>query len=171
MSQTYCLGKQNIYWIGFVLGFGFYRRQISKRSTSGYRTFRALVEYSFDILRSSARTINIKTGKKSWLTSCQHHELHCLADVIFYRRLIVFLCYLSAIMHELNNSLCNWFPPLHNMCILRSFRHHYNQFVIWNPMRVILRKRYKASKTEKKEEKKKQLGQIQTQYAKNLYSK
>ena len=50
--------KQNIdpnntlYWIGFVSGFGFYRRQISKRSTSGYtcRTFRALVGYSFDLL-------------------------------------------------------------------------------------------------------------------------
>ena len=26
--------------------------------------------------------------------SCQHHELHCLADVIFYRRLTVFQCYL-----------------------------------------------------------------------------
>ena len=45
-----CFGKQDRYWIGFVSGFGFYRRQISKRSTSGYRTFRALVEYSFDLL-------------------------------------------------------------------------------------------------------------------------
>ena len=97
----------------FVSGFGFYKRQISKRSTSGYRTFRALVEYSFVLLSlSSARTINIKTSKKACLTSCQHHELHCLADVIFYRRLTVFQCYLSAIIHELNNSLCNWFPPL-----------------------------------------------------------
>ena len=60
--------------------------------------------------RSSARTINIKTckKKKSWLTSCQHHELHCLADVIFYRSLTVFQCYLLAIMHELNNSLCTY---------------------------------------------------------------
>ena len=93
--------------------FGFYRCQISKRSTSCYRTFRALVAYSFVLLnRFSAHTINIKTSKKSCLTSCQHHELHCLADVIFYQRVTVFQCYLSAIMHELNNSLCNWFPPL-----------------------------------------------------------
>ena len=87
---------------------------------------------------SSARAINIKTSKKTWLTSCQHHELHCLADVIFYRRLTVFQCYLSAIMHELNNSLCIWFPPLH-MCILRTFRHHWSQFVIWDPVRGILK--------------------------------
>ena len=37
--------------------------------------------------RSSARTINIKTSKHSPLTSCQNHELHCLADVIVYMRL------------------------------------------------------------------------------------
>ena len=116
-----------VYWIGFVSGFGFYRRQISKRSTSGYRTFR-VVEYNLDFLtdprcRSSACMIHIKTSKKSWLTSCQHHELHCLADVIFYRRRTVFQCYISAIMHELNNRLCNWFRPL-QMCILRMFRHH-----------------------------------------------
>ena len=43
-------GKQDIYWIGFVSGFGFYRCKISKRSTSGYRIFRALVEYSFVLL-------------------------------------------------------------------------------------------------------------------------
>ena len=42
--------KQDIYWIGFVSGFGFYRRQISKRSASGYKTFRALAEYSFVLL-------------------------------------------------------------------------------------------------------------------------
>ena len=45
-----CFGKQDIYWIGFGSGFGFYRRQISKRGTSGYMTFRALVEYSFVLL-------------------------------------------------------------------------------------------------------------------------
>ena len=102
-----------MYWISFVSGFGFYRRQISKRSTSGYRTFRALEEYSFVLLsRSSARTINIKTNKKACLTSCQHHEMHCLEDVIFYRRLTVFQFHLSAITHKPNNSLCNWFPPL-----------------------------------------------------------
>ena len=71
-----CFGKQDVRWIGFVSGFGFYRRQISKRSTSGYRTFRTLVEYSFVLLsRSSARMINIQH-------KCQHYELHCLADVI-----------------------------------------------------------------------------------------
>ena len=45
-----CFDKQEIYWLGFVSGFGFYRRQISKRSTGGYRTFRAIVEYSFVLL-------------------------------------------------------------------------------------------------------------------------
>ena len=59
-----CVGKQDIYWIGFVSSFGFYRHQISKRSTSGYWMFRALVEYSFVLLsRSSDRTINFKTSK------------------------------------------------------------------------------------------------------------
>ena len=63
-----CFGKQDIYWIGFVSGFGIYRRQSRKRSTSGYWTFRALVEYSFVLLsRSSDRTINIKTSKKIML--------------------------------------------------------------------------------------------------------
>ena len=48
----FCLacGKHNIYWFSFVSGFGFYRRQTSKRSTSDYRTFRALVEFSFVLL-------------------------------------------------------------------------------------------------------------------------
>ena len=49
---------------------------------------------------SSARTINIKTSKKSCLTS------RTALDIIFYRRLTVFQCYLSAIMHKLNNSFC-----------------------------------------------------------------
>ena len=51
LSQTLSSAiAQDIYWIGFVSGFGFYRCQISKRSTSGYRTFRVLVEYSFVLL-------------------------------------------------------------------------------------------------------------------------
>ena len=46
-----CFGKQDIHWIGFVSDFGFYRRQISKRSTGGYRTFRDLEEHSFVLLK------------------------------------------------------------------------------------------------------------------------
>ena len=108
-----CFSKQDIYWIGFISGFGFYRRQIR--------------------CRSYARTTNIKTSKKSCLTSCQHHELHCLVDVIFYRRLTVFQCYLSTII------LYNWFPAL-QMCILRAFGYHWSQSVIWDLRRGILKK-------------------------------
>ena len=62
LTSASCLACLDIYWIGFVSGFCFYsivatqvalcfyRRQISKRSTSGYRTFRGLVEYSFVLL-------------------------------------------------------------------------------------------------------------------------
>ena len=58
-----CFGKQDIYWISFVSGFGFYRRQISKRSTSGYRTFRALVQFrSFELTLGAGVIVYLAPG-------------------------------------------------------------------------------------------------------------
>ena len=111
---------------------------------------------------------NIKTNKKSCLTSFQHHELYCLADVIFYRRLTVFQCYLSAIMHELKNSLFMQLvstfadvyfkdvsAPLESICYLGP----HARYIKENEIKQARQKGRK--KRKKKKRKKKQLGQIQ----------
>ena len=75
-------------------------------------------------------------------------------------------------MHVLNN-LFNWFSTFADV-YFTDVSAPLESIVIWGPMRGILKKTIKASKTKKArqtEERKTQLGQMQTQYAKDLYSK
>ena len=80
--------------------------------------------------------------------------MNCIALRVLYSIFQCFQCYLSAIMHGLNTSLCNRFPPLH-MCILRTSRHHYSQFLIWDLMRGIYIKENEMKQARQKGKKEK----------------
>ena len=168
----------DVYWIGFVTGFGFYRRQISKRSTSGYRTFRVLVEYSFVLLndhrwRSYANTINIKTSKKSCFTSLNCIALWMLYSIgdwqyfnVTYQR----LCMNWTTVYATGFTFADVYfkdvsAPLQSICYLGPH--------VWyiKEKEIKQARQKKARQKGRKKKKKKRLGQIQTQYAKDLYSK